>query len=253
MLCLECTPSCDGRQCGKDPKCGKSCGTCATGELCQEGSGQCVAHSQGRQAPEPSGLWRQRRPARSSSKLLRARKHLGIGRRRRPGSAQVASNNPGGDAGTSDGSSGLKIAGVVRRARSTRANRDRPSTCVFLAHSPVGHVIGRDLASDRKPARTRSGVRKDCPSCRGRPPRGPMTLPPPRTKPSSRERESSRRCSDQTRATLIGRTATSPGPLSRPSKACTVWNRYSASWFPSSPAPASPTSSSPRRRSRTAV
>jgi RHS repeat-associated protein len=43
--CLECTPACDGRQCGKDPKCGKSCGTCATGELCQEGSGKCVPPS----------------------------------------------------------------------------------------------------------------------------------------------------------------------------------------------------------------
>jgi RHS repeat-associated protein len=53
--CLECTPFCDGRQCGKDPKCGKSCGTCATGEFCQEGSGKCVGPSPETPLTVPNG------------------------------------------------------------------------------------------------------------------------------------------------------------------------------------------------------
>lgn len=38
-----CTPQCDSRECGPDPTCGKSCGTCGTGTVCQDGS--CVATS----------------------------------------------------------------------------------------------------------------------------------------------------------------------------------------------------------------
>ncbi|MEO8902260.1 MAG: SpvB/TcaC N-terminal domain-containing protein, partial [Polyangiaceae bacterium] len=39
--CPTCTPSCDGRQCGSDPSCGQSCGTCGAGTFCDI-SGQCV-------------------------------------------------------------------------------------------------------------------------------------------------------------------------------------------------------------------
>jgi RHS repeat-associated protein len=38
--CPACTPRCDGRQCGSDPNCGQSCGTCEAGQVC-DGAGQC--------------------------------------------------------------------------------------------------------------------------------------------------------------------------------------------------------------------
>lgn len=37
----DCTPACEGRSCGLDPICGKSCGTCGLGEACNEGAGVC--------------------------------------------------------------------------------------------------------------------------------------------------------------------------------------------------------------------
>ena len=40
--CPACTQACDGRQCGADPKCGQSCGSCGSGTFC-DASGQCVA------------------------------------------------------------------------------------------------------------------------------------------------------------------------------------------------------------------
>ncbi len=40
--CPACTPSCENRQCGADPVCGQSCGTCAAGSYCGF-DGQCVA------------------------------------------------------------------------------------------------------------------------------------------------------------------------------------------------------------------
>ncbi len=39
--CPACTPQCDGRSCGLDPNCGKSCGVCASGSHCTI-DGQCV-------------------------------------------------------------------------------------------------------------------------------------------------------------------------------------------------------------------
>jgi hypothetical protein len=39
--CPECTPSCDGRVCGPDPACGKSCGTCDSDHYCDV-LGQCA-------------------------------------------------------------------------------------------------------------------------------------------------------------------------------------------------------------------
>ncbi len=39
--CPVCTPRCDGRQCGADPNCGQSCGSCGSGTSCN-GDGQCV-------------------------------------------------------------------------------------------------------------------------------------------------------------------------------------------------------------------
>lgn len=36
-----CVPACEGRTCGLDPVCGKSCGTCGTGETCDEAAGTC--------------------------------------------------------------------------------------------------------------------------------------------------------------------------------------------------------------------
>ena len=38
----DCLPECDGRECGSDG-CGGSCGTCATGDSCNNGTGMCVA------------------------------------------------------------------------------------------------------------------------------------------------------------------------------------------------------------------
>lgn len=40
--CPTCTPECGGRQCGADPKCGTSCGTCSTGAFC-DALGQCAS------------------------------------------------------------------------------------------------------------------------------------------------------------------------------------------------------------------
>jgi hypothetical protein len=40
--CPTCTPLCDGRQCGADPRCGASCGSCGAGTSCNI-AGQCVA------------------------------------------------------------------------------------------------------------------------------------------------------------------------------------------------------------------
>jgi len=39
--CPVCTPRCEGRQCGADPNCGQSCGSCAAGTICNA-NGQCV-------------------------------------------------------------------------------------------------------------------------------------------------------------------------------------------------------------------
>lgn len=46
--CVEaCVPDCSGRQCGPDPVCGQSCGSCAVGS-CDESTGDCVlAHDAG--------------------------------------------------------------------------------------------------------------------------------------------------------------------------------------------------------------
>jgi hypothetical protein len=38
-----CTPACGGRQCGADPTCGVSCGTCGDKETCDTTTGQCKA------------------------------------------------------------------------------------------------------------------------------------------------------------------------------------------------------------------
>jgi hypothetical protein len=45
-------PNCTGRECGPDPVCGMSCGTCATGELCNA-NGLCEAVGNGQQVGEP--------------------------------------------------------------------------------------------------------------------------------------------------------------------------------------------------------
>jgi hypothetical protein len=37
----ECVPDCSGRSCGLDPVCGVSCGTCGTGQECNQEIGQC--------------------------------------------------------------------------------------------------------------------------------------------------------------------------------------------------------------------
>lgn len=39
----DCTPACDGRSCGLDPICGKSCGTCGSSQVCDEQAGVCQA------------------------------------------------------------------------------------------------------------------------------------------------------------------------------------------------------------------
>ncbi len=51
-LTSSCTPDCSGRECGPDPNCNQSCGTCGTGEQCNA-SGQCVPESC---TPDCSGL-----------------------------------------------------------------------------------------------------------------------------------------------------------------------------------------------------
>ncbi len=38
-----CEPACGGRKCGVDPVCGQSCGSCNAGETCDEEQGQCKA------------------------------------------------------------------------------------------------------------------------------------------------------------------------------------------------------------------
>jgi RHS repeat-associated protein len=53
--CPVCTPDCEGRQCGIDPKCGKSCGECGSGEFCQSAAGQCVAPDPVPPIPGPDG------------------------------------------------------------------------------------------------------------------------------------------------------------------------------------------------------
>jgi len=40
---IECVPDCSGLECGADPVCGESCGTCGGGETCQ--GGQCTSGS----------------------------------------------------------------------------------------------------------------------------------------------------------------------------------------------------------------
>ena len=37
-----CTPNCNGRTCGLDPVCGTSCGTCGSGQTCNNTTGQCT-------------------------------------------------------------------------------------------------------------------------------------------------------------------------------------------------------------------
>jgi hypothetical protein len=39
--CPQCTPRCEGLECGPDPNCGQSCGTCTGGKYCS-GVGKCV-------------------------------------------------------------------------------------------------------------------------------------------------------------------------------------------------------------------
>lgn len=43
-VCPTCTPDCSNQQCGVDPVCGQSCGTCASGQFCDP-SGQCQTRS----------------------------------------------------------------------------------------------------------------------------------------------------------------------------------------------------------------
>jgi len=52
--CPTCTPSCDGRQCGADPNCGQSCGTCAAGNYCSP-EGQCTVPTVDAPAQIPDG------------------------------------------------------------------------------------------------------------------------------------------------------------------------------------------------------
>ncbi len=52
--CPACTPQCDGKQCGLDANCGKSCGTCAAGTSCN-GAGQCVPPTSDPPATGPTG------------------------------------------------------------------------------------------------------------------------------------------------------------------------------------------------------
>ncbi len=42
--CPTCVPACGGRECGSDPQCGSSCGTCAAGSYCNA-DGRCVSTS----------------------------------------------------------------------------------------------------------------------------------------------------------------------------------------------------------------
>jgi hypothetical protein len=57
-LTASCTPDCTGRECGPDPKCGTSCGTCASGDTCgADGtcSTPCTPDCSGRECgPDPS-------------------------------------------------------------------------------------------------------------------------------------------------------------------------------------------------------
>ena len=57
--CPSCTPSCDGRQCGLDPSCGQSCGSCGAGTSCNI-SGQCVAPTTDSRPTVPDGKGGQR-------------------------------------------------------------------------------------------------------------------------------------------------------------------------------------------------
>ncbi|MBN2362174.1 MAG: hypothetical protein JXR83_22170 [Deltaproteobacteria bacterium] len=54
-LTPSCTPDCSGRECGADPVCGKSCGTCTGIETCSSsGQCECVADCSGRACgPDP--------------------------------------------------------------------------------------------------------------------------------------------------------------------------------------------------------
>jgi RHS repeat-associated protein len=52
--CPACTPRCDGRQCGTDPDCGTSCGTCAEGSFC-DANGQCATSSSNPPVTTPNG------------------------------------------------------------------------------------------------------------------------------------------------------------------------------------------------------
>jgi hypothetical protein len=40
-ICLNCHPDCSGRECGSDPRCGQSCGTCSGNDTCTE-DGHCI-------------------------------------------------------------------------------------------------------------------------------------------------------------------------------------------------------------------
>ena len=51
--CKSCEQACDGRQCGDDPRCGVSCGTCAAGSFCS--GGQCLVDEEDPPISVPDG------------------------------------------------------------------------------------------------------------------------------------------------------------------------------------------------------
>jgi RHS repeat-associated protein len=53
--CPACAPDCDGRQCGTDPACGQSCGTCSEGSYCSA-DGQCTTPTVDPSPTVPDGL-----------------------------------------------------------------------------------------------------------------------------------------------------------------------------------------------------
>ena len=52
--CPTCTQRCENRQCGVDPNCGQSCGTCAAGAFC-DANGQCVTPNVPQKLKIPDG------------------------------------------------------------------------------------------------------------------------------------------------------------------------------------------------------
>ena len=54
ILCPACTAHCDARQCGPDPHCGQSCGTCGGGAFCNV-AGKCVTATRPPEITVPDG------------------------------------------------------------------------------------------------------------------------------------------------------------------------------------------------------